>query len=109
MNFNTSELFDKQAKKLSKKYRSIATDLSSFIDNFDLHHQSSTLIKNSLYKVRIKNSDKNRGKSGGYRVYYYIKSQENIYLLTIYDKSEIESINEEILTELIEGILKYEE
>lgn len=76
---------------------------------FITFHQSSTLIKNSLYKVRIKNSDKNRGKSGGYRVYYYIKSQENIYLLTIYDKSEIESINEEILTELIEGILKYEE
>jgi len=35
MNFKTTTLFDKQAKKLGKKYRNIKDDLSSFIKKFE--------------------------------------------------------------------------
>ena len=104
MNFETTKLFDKQAKKLGKKYRNLKTDLKSFINNFDTLHQSSTTIQKNLYKIRVANSSKNRGKSAGYRIYYYIQLKETTYLLTIYDKSEVEMIDENLLIDLIENL-----
>ena len=104
MNFKTTELFDKQAKKLGKKYRNIKSDLNTFLSNFETLHLQSTSIKKNLFKVRIANTNKNKGKSAGYRVYYYIQLEETTYLLTIYDKSEVEMINEDLLIELIEEI-----
>ncbi len=42
----------------------------------------------TVYKVRLPNCDAQRGKSGGYRVIYYIQIPQHIILLTIYSKSE---------------------
>ena len=104
MNFKTTELFDKQAKKLGKKYRNLKSDLKSLISDFDTLHQSSTTIQKNLYKIRVANSSKNKGKSAGYRIYYYIQLEEITYLLTIYDKSEVEMIDENLLIDLIEEL-----
>jgi len=71
------------------------------MNDFDEIHQNAISIKTNIFKVRLKNSDKNKGKSTGYRVYYYLKIDEKVFLLTIYDKSEIEMINEEILNKMI--------
>ena len=105
MNFETTELFDKQAKKLGKKYRNIKKDLKAFIEDFDTLQKSSISIQKNLYKIRIANSSKNKGKSAGYRVYYYVQHEETVYLLTIYDKSEVEMIDEELLKDLLEDLL----
>jgi len=64
MNFKTTTLFDKQAKKLGKKYRNIKNDLSSFIKKFEELHLSATTIQKNLYKIRIANSNKNKGVLG---------------------------------------------
>lgn len=104
MNFETSSLFDKQFKQLAKKFNLIKDDLNEFIENFEDHHSTATSIKNSMFKVRLSNSNKNKGKSSGYRIYYYIKIKESVYLLTIYDKSQIESIDENMLIDLIEEL-----
>lgn len=101
MQFKTVDRFDKEIKKLAKKYPNIKKDLVGFIEGFDELHQLSTTIQNSLFKARIKNSDKPKGKSGGYRTYYYIIEDETVYFLTIYDKGEKESINEKTIDELI--------
>ena len=53
MTFKTTELFDKQAKKLSKKYRNLKNDLKSLIGDFESLHQSSTSIQKNLYKIRF--------------------------------------------------------
>jgi mRNA-degrading endonuclease RelE of RelBE toxin-antitoxin system len=74
------------------------------VDNFEQIHQSATHIKTNLYKVRIANSNKNRGKSAGYRIYYYAKIKLDIFLLCIYDKSEIATIDETILNQYIDEI-----
>lgn len=108
MKFETISLFDKQVKKLSKKYNLIKEDLKVFVVDFDKNHQEATTIKNNLFKVRVANSNKNKGKRAGYRIYYYMKINEIVYLLTIYDKSQIESINENILNEYINEILSKE-
>ena len=104
MNFETSLLFDKQFKQLAKKYNLIKDDLKEFIENFEDYHSTATSIKSSLFKVRLSNSNKNKGKSAGYRIYYYIKIGESVYLLTIYDKSQIESVDENILFDLLKEL-----
>ena len=106
MNFETVSKFDKEVKKLSKKYNLIKEDLNNFILNFDNIHKESITIKENLYKIRLSNSNKNKGKSAGYRIYYYLKINDTIYLLTIYDKAQIESINEDILNQYIKEIDK---
>jgi prefoldin subunit 5 len=51
MNFETIEHFDRQVKKLAKRYRNIKKDLQSFIKNFDSIHQQATSIQKNLYKI----------------------------------------------------------
>ena len=46
-----------------------------------------------------------KGKSGGVRVIYYFKKQDNeIWLLTIYSKSEVENIPSHILRQIAKEI-----
>jgi len=104
MKFETVSLFNTQYKKLAKKYKLISSDLQKFIDDFETLHTNATKIKSNLYKTRLANSSKNKGKSAGYRLYYYLKIGDTVYLLTIYDKSEIEMINENILNKFISEI-----
>nr|WP_322095882.1 type II toxin-antitoxin system RelE/ParE family toxin [Pseudanabaena mucicola] len=42
----------------------------------------------TVFKLRIKNSDNQKGKSAGYRVIYYLKTSTSVILITIYSKSE---------------------
>ena len=60
-----------------------------------MHFKTTTLFDKQAKKL---------GKSAGYRVYYYIQLEETTQLLTIYDKSEIEMIDEELLKDLIEEL-----
>jgi len=106
VNFETLPLFDKQFKKLFKKYNHIKDDVEKLIIDFDELHQQATSIKSDLFKIRLANTNKNKGKRAGYRVYYYLKIDEVVYLLTIYDKSDIEKIDETILIEMIKNIDK---
>jgi mRNA-degrading endonuclease RelE of RelBE toxin-antitoxin system len=87
----------------------LKNDIESFIFHFEAVHQQSITIKKNLYKIRLKNSNKNRGKRSGYRVYYYMKLEEIVYLLTIYDKSEIEMIDESLFIDIINDLEKRED
>jgi hypothetical protein len=52
----------------------------------------------------VSKSDKAKGKSGGYRTYYYTITDESITFLILYDKSEIQSIDEIVLDSIIAEI-----
>ena len=45
-------------------------------------------INSAVYKVRIANTSTKSGKSGGFRVIYYLKTADRIYLVTIYSKKD---------------------
>jgi len=49
MNFESSELFSKQLKKLAKKYKSIKKDLFKFMNEFDELHQNAISIKTNIF------------------------------------------------------------
>ena len=107
----TTEQFYKDIKyyKRKKKYQHIDEDIDEIIKqlekgNFLGNEVPDLKISDSevVYKVRAINSDTHVGKSNGYRlIYYVIKNEYEIYLLTIYYKKEKENINSQEIIELI--------
>ena len=53
--------------------------------------------------MRLKNSDSQKGKSGGYRLIYWIVSPEVIVLLDIYSKSDQSDIEVDEIRQIIKG------
>lgn len=93
--------FVKEVKRLAKKYKNISSDLKILKDELLLNPISGTELGNNCYKIRLANSSIPTGKSGGFRVIYYYIKDSNIYLLSIYSKSDIENISEEKLKEIL--------
>ena len=92
----------KSYKKLSKHYKNINNDVDNFLNSINSKDDLGIEIKSNIFKVRIKNSDKNKGKSAGYRLISYLTIVENqLQLLYIYDKSEIENLTENEIDKLI--------
>lgn len=59
-----------------------------------------------VFKVRVRNSDVQKGKSGGYRLIYYLKTETSVILLTIYTKSE----QADVAADIVRGIIaEYEQ
>ncbi|HVW13543.1 MAG TPA: type II toxin-antitoxin system RelE/ParE family toxin [Mucilaginibacter sp.] len=62
-------------------------------------------LGNNCYKIRMAIFSKHKGKSGGARVITYVKIvDEVIYLLSIYDKSDIDTITDKELLERTKGL-----
>ena len=95
----STEYFDRQAKQLSKKYHSFTDDLESLKKELKKNPTMGDEISGTIRKVRMAIASKNKGKRAGARVITYglLIDVENtkIYLLTIYDKSNQESISKE--------------
>ena len=86
-----SPTFNKNLRTLAKKYRSIRNDIQPVIEQLeqgDLPGDKISDVGYAVFKLRIRNSDAQKGKSGGYRLIYYLKTEIAIILLTIYTKSE---------------------
>lgn len=96
------ESFAKDVKKLYKKNKKLPQDLKTLNEKLLENPKIGIELSSKLYKMRLENSSSKTGKSGGFRViYYYIDEDENIYLLKIYSKTEIENIKEEVLISIL--------
>jgi len=96
------ELYKKAVKQLSKNYRNVELDVKSFLESINTKNDLGIELKSNVFKVRIKNSNKNKGKSAGYRLISYLAIVENeLHLLYIYDKSSLVNITENELDKLI--------
>ncbi len=96
--------FTRDVKKLYKKYGKLPNDLRVLEETLTQNPKAGIAMSIGLYKLRLKNSSATSGKSGGFRViYYYLDKDENVYLMKIYSKSEIENISEDRLLEIWEA------
>ncbi|ADY74000.1 hypothetical protein Dester_1369 [Desulfurobacterium thermolithotrophum DSM 11699] len=105
-------IFIKKIKKLKKKYPRILADLDTLVSTLEKDPRKGIHIGKSLYKIRLKSSDLNKGKSGSFRVIYYVVFEDGtVYLLTIYFKGkrgniawkEIEELLKELEREAVNG------
>ena len=102
--------FDRQVKRLAKKYPSLKAEFLALIEDLEENPQKGTFLGNNCYKIRLAIASKGRGKSGGARIitHLYIE-KETVFLLAIYDKSEQTDISDKELKELLLEIEKQEE
>ncbi len=99
------EGFKKQAKKLIKRFPSLKQEIRCLGQKLKQNPTLGTSIGKRCYKIRISIESKNKGKSGGTRIITHtIISQKTVYMLSIYDKSEKESISSEEINRLIAKI-----
>ncbi len=98
INIDSSFEFQQALRKLLKKCRHIRSDIEVVTQEL----QNGNLIGDRIqgvdeelivFKARVRNSDAQKGKSGGYRLIYQVISPLNILFLTIYSKSEREDIS----------------
>lgn len=97
--------FQRQFKKLLKKYPSLKQEIISLRQEILEDPKSGTSIGNDCYKIRIAIQSKGKGKSGGGRVITHVYVHDKIvYLLSIYDKSEKENITDKEIDALLSKI-----
>jgi mRNA-degrading endonuclease RelE of RelBE toxin-antitoxin system len=99
-----ADYFLKDLKRLYKKYPKVRTDVQAFVRLLETGETPGDQIPDvgySVYKVRIQNSSAQRGKSGGYRIIYYVQTADSLILLTIYSKTERENLSTEEIRRII--------
>lgn len=97
--------FDKQLKRLVKKYPSLSNEFAELLEKLEQEPEQGTNLGNNCYKIRIAIGSKGKGKSGGARVITNILvTNEIVYLLSIYDKSDKESLSDKELEELLQFV-----
>ena len=88
--------FKRNLRGLAKKYPHIRSDVQPIIEQIQHGEFIGDKVQGTgytIFKVRIRNSDVSRGKSGGYRVIYYLKTATAVILVTIYSKTEQSDIS----------------
>lgn len=108
MNYSirTTKSFDKEIKRLSKRYASMVNDYAALLDELEQNPTAGANLGGGLRKVRMAIASKGRGKSGGARVITFTVivavEEAEINLLYIYDKAERESISLREIEKLLE-------
>jgi mRNA-degrading endonuclease RelE of RelBE toxin-antitoxin system len=108
----TSGNFERQFRFLFKRYRNIRSDVQPVIEQL----QAGEVLGDRLsglnivvFKVRVKNSDIQKGKSAGYRLIYQVEAPTRIILLAIYAKSDQSSISATEIEDIVEAFKRQQE
>lgn len=100
-------VFDRQAKRLAKKFPSLKSELLELILRLKEDPNQGTPIGHDCQKVRLAIASKGKGKSGGARVIVHvIFVKGTVFLLSIYDKSELQNLTDSEILELVKLIKK---
>jgi len=104
-NVYTIPPFDKQLKRLAKKYHSLKNEYAKLIYDLENNPVKGKALANNCYKIRLAIASKGKGKSSGARVItHFVVSEGAVYLLSIYDKSDKNSISDNELLELLKHV-----
>jgi len=100
----TTKDFENQFKRLLKKYRSLRSDMEIFKKELLENPEMGDDLGNNTRKVRMAIASKSKGKSGGARIITCTVlidvTNADIYLLTIYEKGEQDSISKKEIEHL---------
>ncbi len=96
--------FKRKLKKPAKRYPHIRADVQPVLDRIQTGEIIGAQIPGidyAIFKVRIRNRDARKGKRGGYRLLYYLKTETTIILITIYAKSDQSDISAEQIRRIV--------
>ena len=102
-----SDRFKREIKTLRKRYRSIQADIQPLIKQLEQGETPGDQVPGvgyPVYKVRVRSSDIPKGKSGGYRVLYYVRTTNLLVLITIYVKSDQADISRDTVRRIVDEL-----
>lgn len=90
---------------LAKRYPSVKRDVTSLTDTLRENPTVGTPLGDDCFKIRFVITSKGRGKSGGGRMITCVKIvDKTVYLLTVYDKSEQETVTDKELAAMLKSL-----
>ena len=98
------DIFRKRLKQLKRKYPAVTDEVRDLVLQLQNDKRPGVKVPGTgyeVYKVRLRNPSARRGKSGGFRVIYYARLVDYVYLLTIYSKTERTDLNPREIGQLV--------
>ena len=106
--FNYTEEFLRQAKRLAKRYHSLADDINDLQIELKENPDAGVSLGGGKRKIRLGVKSKGGGKRGGLRVItlnVIIETNNTcVNLLTIYDKKEIPNVSDKYIDQIIKNL-----
>lgn len=100
--------FKHSVEHLKKRFRHIKDDVRLAVEVLLQSPRLGVPIPGGagVRKLRVLNSDLAKGKSGGYRLLYYVQDQPSplLYLLLLYAKSDQEDVTRQELQRLLDEL-----
>ena len=94
--------FKRLLKRLAKKHPSLKDDLRGLVKVLREQPDSGIHLGHGIHKVRMAIASKGQGKSGGARVITYLVTENSeVYLVYIYEKSQLDNITKEQIMTLV--------
>jgi mRNA-degrading endonuclease RelE of RelBE toxin-antitoxin system len=106
--FNYTEEFLRQAKRLAKRYHSLADDINALQFELMENPETGVSLGGGKRKIRLGVKSKGGGKRGGLRVItlnVVIETNDTcVNLLNIYDKKEIPNVSDKYIDQIIKNL-----
>jgi len=103
-----TDYFNKKAKPLVKKFKTLQAEINELALQLEKNPLIGIDLGDNIRKIRLASKSKGKGKSGGFRVITYLLSIQNsqieVYLISIYDKSEMENIPKNEIKKILKGL-----
>ena len=104
-NFTTYPTFERELKRLAKKYKSLKQDIIVLTKEIEQNPDAGIDLGNNIFKYRLLIASKGKGKRGGGRAITMnvlaSEDETEIGFLYIYDKSERTNITDNEIRELM--------
>lgn len=117
--FRKSSKFKKQVKKYGTRFHNINKDIDDAEDVLEdiafrqvgmrncliAKKEITGEVEKEIWRLRLSNSDTNKGKSCGYRIFYCrLSSEKGVLFLGIYFKPDVDDVGySELVNELLEA------
>lgn len=100
--------FKRNVERLVRRFPHVKEDVRIAIQTLAQTPRLGVVIPGGegIRKLRLRNTDLSRGKSGGYRLLYYVEDQpgQTLYLLLLYAKSDQDDITRQELQQLLDEL-----
>ena len=104
----TTTRFERSAKALAKRHRSLKVDLGELIALLENDPMQGDELTPGIRKIRMAITSKGRGKSGGARVITYTivvaENEGRVYLIDIYDKADYSTVDVAVIQRMVDEL-----